>query len=733
MTAAALTPRIEYLENGATLTFAAPFRYLDPSHLLVQRIAGGVATTLVQGSAWSATAGTTDAGGTVTLVASTSGATLRISRATPRSQLADYRTSDTFPAESHELALDKSMLIDQEQDKATDALTARAIRVPDGESVGALPAADIREDKVFYFGSGGEPSVVPASSLFPGDLPGVAFAGGLNEIDGARVRLPREVSVTTTPDVDTAIWPIGQAVIVPENDDDVVVHDGVTPGGLSLRRFKQPDVAGTEWRLITSWLADRGPSVKDFGAAGDGVTDDTAAFQLAIDALAAGEIGSLYLPDGQYMLSAAITANQSIMTGWHIYGQSRARTIITQTADNTPIFEFTMDQMHTHLFEHFTANWENDQTGNNSSAVFKWIPFAVPLGDFPIRSFYNNSIRDIFVGNCCWFLTYGSAVVNGVLRNSLFWGNSVRDIFCATKGGFVNLIGDAGQPHCTFDNIYINGGAAGQVLFQVDALYGMYNVEVNNSSAGMLRDQAGGMHIILHWELEGANYTTNTQLWVAENGRLYAPGEMYAVTLTIAAGIRVRAFSALGVSTMQVSRFFYEVSSPGAASEFYVFNGTPTIPATFEYVEGAQSAKGATIIQALTDVVNTESADYIIVRSWNDPHRLAIPGDASVTLTAQGAKRAIFGVALTAKRTVTLPFAFASHTGCNLFRGLEFTITKLPSAGTGFDIDIAREDGTVIATIPAATASGTKRIVWSRYDPVSTLGFGSLTVLPPQI
>jgi len=158
MTVAALTPSVSYAEDGVTLGFPAPFRYLDPTHLLVTRTsAAGVQTTLAYGTAWSATAGATDAGGTVTLMASIAGSTLTIQRKTPRNQSTDYVPNDRFPAETHEAALDRAMLIDQEQDVVTADLNARSIMVPRGETAPPLAAASARANKFLGFDAGGNP------------------------------------------------------------------------------------------------------------------------------------------------------------------------------------------------------------------------------------------------------------------------------------------------------------------------------------------------------------------------------------------------------------------------------------------------------------------------------------------------------------------------------------------------------------------------------------------------
>ncbi|OMF47706.1 MULTISPECIES: glycosyl hydrolase family 28-related protein [Paenibacillus] len=53
-------------------------------------------------------------------------------------------------------------------------------------------------------------------------------------------------------------------------------------------------------------------SVKDFGAVGDGVTDDTSAFQNAIQQLSTGNGGTLFLPKGKYLVKQTMNITKAI-------------------------------------------------------------------------------------------------------------------------------------------------------------------------------------------------------------------------------------------------------------------------------------------------------------------------------------------------------------------------------------------------------------------------------------
>lgn len=65
-------------------------------------------------------------------------------------------------------------------------------------------------------------------------------------------------------------------------------------------------------------------SVKDFGAVGDGITDDTAAIQAAIDAVYSAGGGLVFIPEGTYKISASAS-----FEAWETYGAGAVVTAIS--------------------------------------------------------------------------------------------------------------------------------------------------------------------------------------------------------------------------------------------------------------------------------------------------------------------------------------------------------------------------------------------------------------------
>lgn len=82
---------------------------------------------------------------------------------------------------------------------------------------------------------------------------------------------------------------------------------------------------------VFSGLPEDSVNVKDFGAKGDGITDDTIAIQNAINAGKAG----IYFPSGTYITSSPLM----IPSGTKIIGASQKSTIISNTSSD--VFELT--------------------------------------------------------------------------------------------------------------------------------------------------------------------------------------------------------------------------------------------------------------------------------------------------------------------------------------------------------------------------------------------------------
>lgn len=132
---------------------------------------------------------------------------------------------------------------------------------------------------------------------------------------------------------------LARAIVLPDPYAGGAVPSLPPPGAGKFLRWNAPGTALEAVDATTSTLGDflqsgagavaRGftskvgeiVSVKDFGAVGDGVTDDTAAIQAAIASLA----GTIHFPDGTYITSATI---RLVNNNQILQGAGRSRTTI---------------------------------------------------------------------------------------------------------------------------------------------------------------------------------------------------------------------------------------------------------------------------------------------------------------------------------------------------------------------------------------------------------------------
>lgn len=132
MTVSSQVNRKDYSGNGSTTAFATEFRFLEDSHLRIILTVDSTGVETVQSitTNYTVTGKGEDSGGTVTMIiAPATGETLTIKRDVPVTQQTDYVENDDFPAESHERALDKGIMISQQQQEELD----RSLKLSEGQ------------------------------------------------------------------------------------------------------------------------------------------------------------------------------------------------------------------------------------------------------------------------------------------------------------------------------------------------------------------------------------------------------------------------------------------------------------------------------------------------------------------------------------------------------------------------------------------------------------------------
>jgi hypothetical protein len=90
--------------------------------------------------------------------------------------------------------------------------------------------------------------------------------------------------------------------------------------------------AGAVSRLLVTKFEEVQISVKDFGAKGDGLTDDTSAIQAAVNRVIAIGGGKVYLPPGAYVISSAISIAPVSITAISFNGAAKNATSLRQTS-----------------------------------------------------------------------------------------------------------------------------------------------------------------------------------------------------------------------------------------------------------------------------------------------------------------------------------------------------------------------------------------------------------------
>jgi hypothetical protein len=282
------TSRISYAGNNSTTTsYAVPFVFLENSHLqAIARTSAGVESTVTLTNHTGA--GDVNGGTVRTAVAVPATSTLTIYRDVPATQTTIYQEGGDFPAASHERALDKLTQISQQN--------ARQI------------GSTVRFSE--------------ATQLNPINPPVSATPHVLTTVNGGAP------TWETVPSVSTAlnIPALTDATTVNAADELIIQQGGITKRATAAELMNNAPVTVTSTttaRPLSERFEDA-INIKDFGAVGDGVANDTAMFTL-LESAVTGQ--SVNLGGLTCLVNAIPTGNNyyngSLRVGNEIYSQSK--------------------------------------------------------------------------------------------------------------------------------------------------------------------------------------------------------------------------------------------------------------------------------------------------------------------------------------------------------------------------------------------------------------------------
>lgn len=268
-------------------------------------------------------------------------------------------------------------------------------------------------------------------------------------------------SVSGTTLTFTTAPPLGSAI---ETMSFVVSAFGTTTANLVSYA---PAGLGAVTRTVESKLRET-VSVKDFGAVGDGVTDDTAAIQAALLASK-----TVYFPNGTYLISDVLTLNTHTLIG-----ENNVRTIIKQATDNKQILQVTGIGG---SVRGFYLTYSNNQAYTNSSS--KAIEFSAGSTIF-------QSFTDIFIDNAAYGIYMGGGSSLKTMFSCSF--DNIR-MSVSHTGIHINPV-NSGATGSSWNNIYINFRYSGS---NQNAFYGVYANYMDEAVFNQLNIESGTIPIAM--------------------------------------------------------------------------------------------------------------------------------------------------------------------------------------------------------------------------------------------
>jgi len=220
-------------------------------------------------------------------------------------------------------------------------------------------------------------------------------------------------------------------------------------------------------------------NVQNFGAKGDGITDDTAAIQNAIDAAAAAGGGQVYMPTGTYIVSGGEEPSDGCLmlkSNVHLYGDGMGATTVkvvdgSDTKITGVIRSAYGEQTHDFGVSNLTIDGNRD---NTTGKIDGWFNGYIP-GEAGYDS--NVTLDSVEIKDCSGYgFDPHEQTVNMVIKNSVSHGNGLD--------GFVaDFLSDS-----TFENnvAYDNDRHGFNIVTSTHDFTLTNNVAYNNGGTGIV-------------------------------------------------------------------------------------------------------------------------------------------------------------------------------------------------------------------------------------------------------
>lgn len=431
--------RDDYEGGGGVTVFSYNYKIFADSDLLVtRRDAAGVHHTLVLNVDYQVAGAGRPYGGTITLsVALALAEHLTIQRVRPLEQRTDLKNQAAFLPEVHEDTFDHLVMIDQQQQDEI----SRSVKVPTTSTVNPI-LPEPEPNSILVWNDAGDAIVnLPVAAGLPSGSQSIAgdvtLSGDLNVGTDAVISGDVNVAGTITGDV----------------------------------KFLQSGFGAIE-RTVQERLRDT-LNVRDFGAVGDGVALDLLPIQRAVAAMALRGGGTVFLPQGTYLLNGTITMTAGVPI--RLRGEGPRATVLKRSGTATIV-----SAVYSHLRPEWYAAIEDlgidgDNTDGTGIEIISATCFI---------------LRDIFIGNCN----------QTGLRIAAWRDSHIEDIF-------IESCGDATHPAVVIDALaVVDEGFNANRIFN-------FHVETNHDT--VLMDMVGNALAIVdsntfyNLKLHGDPSTTN--------------------------------------------------------------------------------------------------------------------------------------------------------------------------------------------------------------------------------